>query len=209
MFLTAAIFSQTHFIQKSWATEQLSLSDTSSRSISNFCTKIKHYLKTSGINDHPSLQVGRDFHVQLSIHQKALRTVKQKLAVTKVWLLWEYLHCVIWVWAFAPLHCIYVAPVSPKTTWLYWNACGCLLWMSGWNSGSPSLWQKTGHKIKRTLIAIRPIVSHLYGYWVVPLAVWSRRSSHSQDAISPTAATIASPCNYLLTMFISLGWQSC
>lgn len=125
----------------------------------------------------------------------------RKLAVTKVWLLWEYLHRVSF--ECGPLHhshCIYVALLCP-TTRLYWNACGGLLWMSGWNSE---------HKIKkRTLIAIRPIVSHLYGYWEVPLAVWSRRSSHSQDATSLTGASAASSGNYLLTMFISLGWQSC
>lgn len=61
---------------------------------------------------------------------------------------------------------------------------------------------------KRTLIAIRSIVFHLYGYWVAALAVWSRQSSHSQDAISLSAASAASSDNYLLTMFISLVWQS-
>lgn len=52
--------------------------------------------------------------------------------------------------------------LGPTTTTLhYLNACGGLLWMSG---------RTSGHKIKRrTLIAISFIVSHLYGYWVVPL----------------------------------------
>ena len=103
-----------------------------------------------------------------------------------------------------PLHhsSVYMSLCSvPTTTQLYGNACCCLLWKSGWNSA---------HEIKRrTPIAIRPIVSHLYGYWVVPLAVWSRQSSHSQDAISLTGAAAASSGNYLLTMCISLGWQSC
>lgn len=102
---------------------------------------------------------------------------------------------------------IYVALLCPTTTYPNWNACSYRLWKSGWNLGSLV---KTGHKIKkRTLIAIRSIVSYLYGYWVVPLAVWWRRSSHSQDATALTGAAVASSGNYLLTMFISLGWQSC
>ena len=40
----------------------------------------------------------------------------------------------------------------------------------------------------------------------MPLAVPSRQSSHSQDT---TGAAVASSGNYLLTMFISLGWQNC
>lgn len=64
----------------------------------------------------------------VSQHQKVSRRVKLELAVTKVRLLWEDLHRVIWVWAFAPVLCIYVAAVCPTAEQLHWNAwapCEC------------------------------------------------------------------------------------
>ena len=85
---------------------------------------------------------------------------------------------------------------------------GTLLWKP--ESASPYPTAKTGHKKRRReLIAIRPIVSHLYGYWELPLGLWSCWSSHSQDAISLTGAAVDSSGNYLLTRPVSLQWQCC